>query len=96
MEAGDFIEQILNNFNFSDEERASTDKYIDRGGQQYDRVESRFDTHSMLRNLRLFKALRNADSDNRLHELLGGFISNAQRLNTSEDSPFFPFAKVAN
>lgn len=96
MAPGDFIRAALKNFNFSDEERNSQEQYVDRGGQQYDRVESRFDTHSMLRNIRIFKALRNADKDGKLHDLLGGMVFNAQRLNTSEDSPFFPFAKIAN
>ena len=68
-------------------------------GTNFDTIEGRMDVLSMLRNLRMFKALRNADNDtenNGLQEILSLIIGGSGRYNTREEDYFAPHAKIAN
>ena len=91
----DFIKNMLTSFNMTDDELNSDDKFVQRGEHQYDKVEGRMETISMLKNFRMYQMFRNADNKGELSDVLGRLISSGGKISTSEEDPFFPFAKVA-
>ena len=96
MSPSDFINTTLQNFGISDEEKQSGERVLDRGGKPYDSVKSRFETLGMLRNLRMWKALRNADNDGRFDEIVQTIIGGAGKMNTKPEGVFWPKVQVGS
>tara|TARA_R110002012_G_scaffold168570_2_gene332093 strand:- start:108 stop:1988 length:1881 start_codon:yes stop_codon:yes gene_type:complete len=89
-----FMNNLLESFNLSDEEREQDDDIVQRGEHGYNRVNQRMETMSMLKNFRMMKMFRDAERDGNLPDVLGRLIALSGKVNTKDTDPFMAFTKI--
>ena len=92
--AGDWMRQVLEMTNQTDEEMAGDEQMLDRKGFKYDRVNTRKQINAMLKNLKLLTIMRNSDRNGDLNGLMAKIIGAAAKLNTEPEDLRFPRATV--
>ena len=88
--AGDWLRQVMEMTNQTDEEINGTENILQRGDHRYNRVKTRQQINAMLKNLKMMKMMRNADNNGELNSMMAKIMGAAAKLNTDPEELRFP------